>query len=75
MSFFWAFVGGALIGAMGSLLESLLGVTPPIVGDRYPDVRAKVKEEQGRGLEARIAQPLAPSCIAGGGLRSLPPIG
>ena len=57
----WAFVGGALIGAIGSLLESLLGVTAPIVGDRYPYVRTKIKEEQGRGLEARIAQPLTPS--------------
>ena len=59
--FLWAFVGGALIGAIGSLLESLLGVTAPIVGDRYPYVRTKIKEEQGRGLEARIAQPLTPS--------------
>jgi putative membrane protein len=57
----WAFVGGALIGAIGSLLESLLGVTAPIVGDRYPNVRTKIKEEQGRGLETRIAQPLTPS--------------
>ena len=57
----WAFVGGALIGAIGSLLESLLGVTAPIIGDRYPYVRTKIKEEQGRGLEARIAQPLTPS--------------
>jgi len=57
----WAFVGGALIGAVGSLLESLFGVTAPIIGDRYPYVRTKIKEEQGRGLEARIAQPLAPS--------------
>jgi putative membrane protein len=59
--FLWAFVGGALIGAIGSLLESLLGVTAPIVGDRYPYVRTKIKEEQGRGLEARLAQPLTPS--------------
>jgi putative membrane protein len=59
--FLWAFVGGALIGAIGSLLESLLGVTAPIIGDRYPYVRTKIKEEQGRGLEARIAQPLTPS--------------
>jgi len=59
--FLWAFVGGALIGAIGSLFESLLGVTAPIVGDRYPYVRTKIKEEQGRGLEARIAQPLTPS--------------
>jgi putative membrane protein len=58
--FLWALVGGALIGAIGSVLESLLGVTAPIVGDRYPSVRTKIKEEQGRGLEARIAQPLAP---------------
>jgi putative membrane protein len=59
--FLWAFVGGALIGAIGSLFESLLGVTAPIVGDRYPYVRTQIKEEQGRGLEARIAQPLTPS--------------
>lgn len=57
----WAFVGGALIGAIGSLLESLLGVTAPIVGDRYPNVRTQIKEEQGSGLEAWITQPLAPS--------------
>ena len=57
----WAFVGGALIGAIGSLLESLLGVTAPIVGDRYPIVRTQIKEEQGRGLEARIVQPLTSS--------------
>jgi putative membrane protein len=57
----WAFAGGALIGAIGSLLESLLGVTAPIVGDRYPYVRTKVKEEQDRGLEARIVRPLSPS--------------
>jgi len=59
----WAFVGGALIGAVGSLLESLLGVTAPIVGDRYPYVRTKIKEDQARGLEARITQPLAPSAL------------
>jgi putative membrane protein len=55
----WAFVGGALIGAIGSLLESLLGVTAPIVGDRYAYLRTKVKEEQVGGLETWIAQPLA----------------
>ncbi len=59
--FVWVFVGGALVGAIGSLLESLLGVTAPIVGDRYLNVRTKIKEEQVGGLGTWIAQPLTPS--------------
>ena len=39
--FIWALVGGALIGSVGGLLESLLGVTPPIVADRYPELRRR----------------------------------
>jgi len=57
-SVFWAFVGGAVIGLVGSLLESLLGVTAPILADRYPDLRAKIKEGQVGGVETLLEQPL-----------------
>lgn len=57
----WAFVGGAMIGLLGSLLESLLGVTAPVVGDRYPELRAKVKEEKSVGVQTLLAKPLSGS--------------
>ena len=49
-SLLWAFVGGALIGAIGSLLESLLGVTAPIVGDRYPMCARRSRRSRVAGL-------------------------
>ena len=55
--FIWALVGGALIGLVGGLLESLLGVTPPIVADSYPELRAKVREGQAAAIGSRIARP------------------
>jgi putative membrane protein len=58
---FWAFVGGAIIGLAGSLLESLLGVTPPVVGDKYPDLRTKVKEKQPPGIGTLLVQPISDS--------------
>ena len=57
-SIFWAFVGGAVIGLLGSLLESLFGVTAPILAERYPDLRAKIKEGQVGGVETLLEQPL-----------------
>ena len=42
---------------MGGLLESLLGVTPPIVADRYPELRVKVKEGQTAAIGSWIARP------------------
>jgi len=57
-SIFWAFVGGAVIGLLGSLLESLFGVTAPILADRYPDLRAIIKEGQVGGVETLFEQPL-----------------
>jgi putative membrane protein len=57
-SVFWAIVGGALIGLLGSLLESLLGVTPPIVAERYPDLRARIKEGQVVAFQTLLEQPL-----------------
>ena len=44
-------------GLVGGLLESLLGVTPPIVADRYPELRGKVKEGQAAAIGSRIARP------------------
>jgi putative membrane protein len=31
----WAFLGGIVMGLLGSFLESLLGVTPPLVPERH----------------------------------------
>lgn len=53
-----ALAGGALIGLLGSLFESLLGVTPPVVGDRYFEARTKLKAEHNFGLTTLLMQPL-----------------
>ena len=55
---FWALVGGALIGLLSGLLESLLGVTAPIVGDRYPELRRQVKDTQPFRLQKLVSDPL-----------------
>jgi hypothetical protein len=55
---FWALVGGALIGLLGSLLESLLGVTAPVVDDRYPELRKQVREKRPFGLQNVVTDPL-----------------
>jgi putative membrane protein len=42
---FWAFVGGLVLGLLSSFLESLLGLTMPIVPDEPPDLRQRLEEQ------------------------------
>lgn len=46
----WALVGGAVLGLFSSVLENLLGLTPPIVSDKYPEIRRDIRD---RAAESR----------------------
>jgi putative membrane protein len=56
----WALVGGAVLGLFSSVLENLLGLTPPIVSDKYPEVRRDIgdraAERRRRDLSERVAE-------------------
>jgi len=41
----WAFVGGALIGILGTFLENLLGLVPPIVPDEETGLRRRFTDQ------------------------------
>ena len=41
----WALVGGLVLGLISSFLESLLGLTMPIVPDEPPELRQQVEEQ------------------------------
>jgi putative membrane protein len=44
-SLLWLLVGGLVLGLFSSFLESLLGLTMPIVPDEPPELRRQVKEQ------------------------------
>jgi putative membrane protein len=46
----WALLGGLVLGLLSSFLESLLGLTTPIVPDEPPELRRQV-EEQARHVD------------------------
>lgn len=46
-SLIWAFVGGALLGGIGSFLEALFGLTAPIVPAEDTQLSALISSEQG----------------------------
>jgi putative membrane protein len=46
----WALLGGLVLGLISSFLESLLGLTTPIVPDEPPELRRQV-EEQARQVD------------------------
>jgi putative membrane protein len=54
--FFWALVGGAMLGLTSAFLESLLGLTPPIVSEKYPELRQRVKDRQFYRTQAELAK-------------------
>lgn len=49
-SIWWGLVGGLVLGLLSSFLESLLGLTMPIVPDEPPELRMQI-EEQARQVE------------------------
>ena len=44
-SLLWVLVGGLVLGLLSSFLESLLGLTMPIVPDEPPELRLQVEEK------------------------------
>ena len=75
----WALVGGLVLGLLSSFLESLLGLTMPIVADEPPELRHQLEEQarqvdwlSGRGREAApeeqvlAIEPAAPEAKAAG---------
>lgn len=52
----WALVGGAVIGIVTAFLENLLGMTQPIVSDKYPEIRQRVKDRQFYRTQAELAR-------------------
>lgn len=54
--FFWPLVGGAVIGVVSAFLESLLGLSPPIVSEKYPEVRQRIKDRETSSMQAVITE-------------------
>jgi putative membrane protein len=54
--FFWPLVGGAVIGILSAFLESLLGLSPPIVSEKYPEVRQRIKDRETSSMQAVITE-------------------
>jgi putative membrane protein len=52
----WALVGGAVLGLSSTFLESLFGLTPPIVSEKYPEIRQRVKDRQFYRTQAELAR-------------------
>lgn len=52
----WALVGGAVLGIISAVLENLFGLTPPIVSEKYPELRQKIKDRETGSLQAYITQ-------------------
>ncbi len=56
---FAALLGGLLLGLATAVLEALLGLNPPIVAEKYPEIRERIKDRQfyrTRIVPARIAR-------------------
>jgi putative membrane protein len=45
-SLLWAVVGGFVLGIVNAFLENLLGLSPPIVSEKYPAIRQRVQDKQ-----------------------------
>lgn len=56
-NFFWALVGGAVLGLVSNALENLLGLTPPIVPEADVELRKRIETEQQASLVKLVAKP------------------
>jgi hypothetical protein len=53
-----ALLGGLVLGLSSAFLEALLGLNPPIVAEKYPEIRERIKDRQfyrSRMVPARMA--------------------
>jgi putative membrane protein len=62
--FAWALLGGLVMGLLGSFLESLLGVTPPIVPEKYGSLRQQIGT-QSHALQTILVRPASSSQTSG----------
>lgn len=63
---FWALLGGAVLGIVSALFESLLGMTPPIVSDKQHGPLSGIQERSGGSMESAISQAIADRVLADG---------
>lgn len=56
-NFFWALVGGAILGVVSNALENLLGLTPPIVPEENLELRKLIEAKQQASLVTLVAKP------------------
>jgi hypothetical protein len=45
-----------VIGIVSAFLESLLGLSPPIVSEKYPEVRQRIKDRETSSMQAFITE-------------------
>lgn len=64
--FLWALVGGAVLGLTSAVFENLLGLTPPIVSEKYPEVRRRIQERKSGSIEAAITQATVDKALSSG---------
>lgn len=64
--FLWALVGGAVLGLTSAVFENLLGLTPPIVSEKYPEVRHRIQERKSGSIEAAITQATVDKALSSG---------
>ncbi len=56
---FWALVAGALIGVVSAFLENLFGLTPPVLSEKYPELRRRIRERETGTIKAQISETAA----------------
>lgn len=52
----WALLGDAVLGLASTFLENLLGMSQPIVSEKYPELRQRVKDRQFYRTQAELAR-------------------
>jgi len=55
--FFWALVGGAVLGLVSNALENLLGLEPPIVPEGDLELRKRIEAKQHASLVNLVVKP------------------
>lgn len=62
--FLWALVGGAVLGIVSAVFENLLGLTPPIVSEKYPELRRRIQERESGPIASTISQATVDRALA-----------